>query len=141
MYEGPLSLQNQRIVFSARPDSLRNDLSLLAIANIEMDEQPRIDGENILPVLEGNTDRNGPIGFISPLPSRLQKYETVEEEQYALIGKQYKIISMDDGQSFQLYDLVPDIAETTDLSGTHTEIFAEMQNQLLTWIKSCKGEN
>ena len=115
--------------------------TLLAIADIEMDQQPQLDGENILPILESNANRKGPIGFIYPLPSRLQKHETIEEEQFTLIGERYKLISMDDGNSYQLYDLVSDIAETTDLSGTHPEIFAEMQNELLTWIKSCKGEN
>ena len=114
--------------------------TLLAVTNTKMDDQPLLDGENILPLLEGNIGRKGPIGFISPLPSRLRKHETVEEEQYALIDKQYKIISMDDGKSFQLYDLISDEAETTDLAGTQPEIFREMQNQLLTWISSCKEE-
>ncbi len=113
--------------------------TLLAITNTVMDQQPHLDGENILPVLQGLRDRKAPIGFISPLPSRLRKQETVEEEQYALVDRQYKIISMDDGISFQLYDLLADEGETTDISGKEPEIYKEMHNQLLTWIRSCKG--
>ncbi len=112
--------------------------TLLAITETLMDNQPSLDGENILPVLRGNGDRNAPIGFISPLPSRLRKQETVEDEQFALIDKQYKIISMDDGNSFQLYDLIADEGESTDLADEKPEIFKKMQKDLLTWIKSCK---
>jgi arylsulfatase A-like enzyme len=113
--------------------------TLLAITNTAMDQQLLLDGENIFPLIQGHGDRKDPIGFISPLPSRLRKQDTVEEEQFALVDRQYKIISMDDGISFQLYDLLADEGETTDISAEEPDIYKEMHNQLLTWIRSCKG--
>ncbi len=114
--------------------------TLLAITNTVMENQPPLDGENILPILEGKIDRRDPIGFISPLPSPLRKQETKEEEQFALIDRQYKIISMDDGLSFQLYDLIADEGETTDLAGEQPDVFNDMKDELLAWIRSCKED-
>jgi arylsulfatase A-like enzyme len=112
--------------------------TLMAVTETEMENQPMLDGENILPVLRGDVDRNAPIGFISPLPSRLKKQETTEDEQFALIDNQYKIISMDSGNSFQLYDLIADEGESMDLAEEKPEIYIKMQKELLTWINSCK---
>jgi len=114
--------------------------TLLAITNTEMEHQPPLDGENILPILEGKKDTRDPIGFLSPLPSPLRKQETQEEEQFALIDRQYKIISMDNGLSFQLYDLIADEGETTDLAREQAEVFKDMKGELLTWIRSCKED-
>ncbi len=112
--------------------------TLLAITKTEVEQQPELDGENILPVLNDKRNREAPIAFISPLPSRLKKHETMEEEQFALIDKQYKIISMDNGESYQLYDLINDEGEKTDLSAEEPEIYRSMQEHLLSWIESVK---
>jgi len=112
--------------------------TLLAVAETRMDNQPELDGENIFPALRNNVKRESPIGFISPLPSRLRKHETVEEEQFALIDEQYKIISMDDGNSFQLYDLIADEGESLDIADEMPDILKTMQRELLSWIQSCK---
>ena len=131
------------------PDALTIDVpvftsdfypTLLAITKTVLENQLPLDGEDIMPILKLDDDRKSPIGFISPLPSRLQKQETVEEEQFALIGRQYKIISMDDGRSFQLYDLLIDEGETTDIASEKPNTYNEMHHQLITWIGSCKGE-
>lgn len=114
--------------------------TLLAITNTVIQNQPPLDGENILPVLEGKADMRNPIGFLSPLPSPLRKQETVKEEQFALIDSRYKIISMDNGSSFQLYDLYLDEGETTDIALAQPAVFNEMKNKLLDWIKSCKED-
>jgi arylsulfatase A-like enzyme len=114
--------------------------TLLAITNTVIEEQPPLDGENILPILEGRLDTRPPIGFLSPLPSPKKKQETQMEEQLALIGRQYKIISMDNGLSYQLYDLIADEGETTDLANEHPDILKNMKDELLAWIKSCKED-
>jgi arylsulfatase A-like enzyme len=112
--------------------------TLLAVTNTVMENQPVLDGENILPILEGKADSRDPIGFLSPLPSPLRKQETRKEEQFALIDRQYKIISMDNGSSIQLYDLIADEGETTDIAGKHQGVFNDMKGELIAWIRSCK---
>ncbi len=113
--------------------------TLLAVTHTEMKNQLPLDGENILPVLEGKADSRSPIGFISPLPA-MRKQETREEEQYALVDQQYKLLSMDNGESYQLYDLMLDEGETTDLAGEKPAIFNKMKNSLLAFIRSCKED-
>lgn len=114
--------------------------TLLAATNTVIEKQPVLDGENILPLLEGKSDRRDPIGFISPLPSPLRKQETMVEEQFALVDRQYKIISMDNGATFQLYDLIADEGETTDIAKEHPGVFNEMKNILLSWIMECRDD-
>ena len=114
--------------------------TIMAITNTEMEHQPSLDGENILPILEGTEKKRSPIGFLSPLPSPLRKQETQADEQFALIGQQYKIISMDDGNSFQLFDLIADAGESTDLAMEHADVLNDMKDDLLAWVKSCKAQ-
>ncbi|MBE0667132.1 MAG: hypothetical protein IH593_05595, partial [Bacteroidales bacterium] len=115
--------------------------TLLAVTNTVMENQPPLDGENILPVLEGKNNRRGPIGFMSPLPSPLKKQETRVEEQFALVDRQYKIISVDDGITYQLYDLILDESETTDISHEHPDLYNDMKNVLLSWVRACRQDS
>ncbi|MCD6201003.1 MAG: sulfatase-like hydrolase/transferase [Bacteroidales bacterium] len=114
--------------------------TLLSVTHITMPGQLPLDGENVIPVIQDNKPRKKNIGFISPLPSRLKKQVTVNEEQMALEGRRYKLISMDNGRSFQLYDLTDDIDEIHDLSAEKPEIVESMKKELFEWIRSCKKE-
>ena len=49
---------------------------------------------------------------------------------------QYKLISVDDGDNYELYDLLNDPQEQQDISGSNPEIVSEMKKDLLTWIES-----
>ncbi|MBE0679805.1 MAG: sulfatase-like hydrolase/transferase [Bacteroidales bacterium] len=115
--------------------------TLLAVTNTVMENQPPLDGENILPLLEGKSDRRGPIGFMSPLPSPLRKQETRVEEQFALVDRQYKIISMDNGITYQLYNLITDEGETTDISNEQPDLFNDMKSKLLKWVRACRNDS
>ena len=77
--------------------------TLLKICDISMDDQPHIDGENVLPVLVNEREnRKKPIGFRSPLPNRLKKQEVQNAEQLAFIDNKYKIITVDNGNTYQI---------------------------------------
>ena len=53
-----------------------------------------------------------------------------------MVGNKYKLLSMDNGESFQLYDILHDQGETTDLSDKFPEIKSEMKKQLNDWSLS-----
>jgi len=114
--------------------------TLLAITNTEVEDQPTLDGENILPILEGRSDMRNPIGFLSPLASPLRKQETRVEEQLALVGERYKLISVDNGLSFQLYDLIADGDESTDIALEQSGVFNDMKQKLQAWVSSCRND-
>ena len=108
--------------------------TLLAMVNIENAENSAIDGENIFPVLLNGENRENPIAFLSPLPVRLKEQTTLDDEQLALIGQQYKLISIDNGITFQLYDLLEDVSESVDISGEYSEITDSMKTILMKWV-------
>jgi len=111
--------------------------TLLNLCDIQMKDQPHIDGEDVLSILtQEQKARKTPIGFRSPLPNRLKKQEVQDAEQLAFIGNQYKIITIDNGNTYQLYDLIKDVGETTDLSSEFPEIKQNLLNQLNSWSKS-----
>jgi len=115
--------------------------TILNYLGIEMYQQPQIDGEDVLGILkQTQKERKNPIGFRSPLPNRLKKQEVENEEQLAFIGSQYKLITVDNGNSYQLYDLKNDIAETKDLSEKLPKKKEELLNQLKKWSLSIDEE-
>lgn len=113
--------------------------TILAVLGIEMENQPVLDGLNIMPILKGETtERREPIAFQSPVQG--QGAETTSERQLALSDNRYKILSLDDGQSYELYDLLEDPSETCDIASQHPEIVGQMKEQLTAWCRSC-GES
>ena len=115
--------------------------TILNLLDIQMQDQPHLDGEDVLDILnEDQKGRKHPIGFRSPLPNRLKKQEVQEEEQLALIGNQYKLLTVDNSETYQLYDLTKDLDETIDLSKDLPEIKKELINQLKEWSNSIDEE-
>jgi len=114
--------------------------TLLAMANIVFDNNIIIDGENILPVLTERKKRKNPIPSLSPLPDRLKKQATSEDEQFALIGERYKLITVDNGNTYQLYDLIEDISETVDISGEYPDVTESMKTALTEWVDERRKE-
>ena len=92
-----------------------------------------LDGANILEMIQQDvTNRRDPIAFKS-------------NKQRAFTDNQYKIYSADDGGHYELYDLLNDPYETTDLAGSKPEIVLAMKTALEKWIdssgKSERGED
>lgn len=108
--------------------------TILDILRIEPPEQPKpVDGISLWPHLQGNmSKRPTPIGFESELH---------QKTQVALTDNRYKLISVDDEESFQLYDLIVDPSESRDVAEDHPDIFREMKHTLQTWRQSCAASN
>ena len=58
-----------------------------------------------------------------------------------LTDDRYKIISMDNGETYELYDLIEDPSETRDLAGEKPELVQNMKQKLELWIESCKNSD
>jgi len=54
------------------------------------------------------------------------------------VTQEYKLISNDSGESFELYNLLTDKEEKENVISKHTEIANQMKTDLLAWIESCK---
>jgi arylsulfatase A-like enzyme len=115
--------------------------TVMAMAGLGHQAGRTIDGENVLPVISRGISREGPIAFASPLPDRLRPAISQESEQFALIDGRYKLISMDNGVSYQLYDLDHDISESQDISSELKVISASMQRMLEDWIREVREDS
>ena len=108
--------------------------TILSLLNIQCSYQPRpLDGIDFLPLLtENKAGRPQPIAFKSVA-------------QRAYMDNQYKIYSQDDGQHYELYDLLNDPSETINIAMQKPELIKIMAYNLEEWIKSCrfseKGED
>jgi len=100
--------------------------TVMDVLGFEMEGQPKpIDGVSLLPVIEGKmSERPVPIGFESG-------------NRKSLTDNRYKLISTDGGSTFELYDLVVDPYERTDIASSHAEIVASMKATLAAWEASC----
>lgn len=117
--------------------------TLLHCAGVNAESQPLpIDGENILPLLDGTAkDRNAPIAFQSPAKiagdQNWQMNLEPDTRQLALIGDRFKLLSEDNGKTYALYDLLEDAAETADVAAAHPDVLQTMRAYLQEWIHSC----
>ena len=110
--------------------------TILAACGMDPDEKMPIDGQNILPNIMTNSNGKH-LFFQSPLPDRLKKSTSTGEEQFAMIDGNFKLISMDNEQSYQLYNLEKDKAESYDVSMDYPEKVQQMKIALEEWRKSC----
>ena len=87
-----------------------------------------LDGISLKPLLTAETAPR-----TKPLPFRFGT-------KAALIGPQYKIVTQNITQGpFELYDLVADPHETTDLSTTQPAVFDRLKKDLLAWNESVES--
>lgn len=102
--------------------------TIIDILDIEMPKHP-IDGTSIYSVLLGEkATREKPIGFIFP-----------EYEKISWVDHQYKLISTDHQENFELYDLLQDKSEQDDISESEPAIANSMKEELEAWLASVKS--
>jgi arylsulfatase A-like enzyme len=84
------------------------------------------DGVSLLPLIRNEMkERSRPIAFES-------------KKQISLTGNQFKLISMDAGKSYELYDLIADPGESKNLARDLPDQVSKMRAHLVKWRKSCK---
>ena len=111
--------------------------TLVNLASAQQKHRLPLDGIDVMDILEGATkERPAPIAFQSPM--RGEHWEAEEgKESMVVIDNRYKLASFDGGRSFQLYDLLEDVGETTDISSAKPLIVKKLKTTLKQWQKSC----
>lgn len=88
-----------------------------------------LDGISLVPLLEGDIQqRSKPIGFQS-------------RNQQSWVKDRYKLITVDAGKSWELFDMHNDPSESVDLSEQEESIVAVMKTELEAWLASCKASD
>ena len=86
----------------------------------------KLDGISIIPLLEGKElKRPTPIGFAS-------------KGQVAFNDVQYKYYQKKPGAQIELYDILKDPYEKTNIADQHPEVVAKFKKGFGTWYNSCK---
>ena len=96
-----------------------------------------LDGISLVPLLDGKMkERPQPLGFWH------HGEETLEEGPAAWLENRYKLFQQNSPRKVeQLYDLIADPHETTDVAAQHPEIVARMLAKLERWKKSVQRSN
>jgi len=102
--------------------------TLIALAGGTLPADRKLDGQNILPVLEAPETAEARTFFF-----QYQKYSAVRQ------GK-YKLLRTKPDQSFMLFDLEQDLGETTDLTDKHPEVAAQLKRAYETWERETTSE-
>ena len=100
--------------------------TIVDILRLDFPDDRPIDGVSLTSVLNGKENvREKPMGF-----------------QYggkiSWVTQEYKLISTDKGETFELYNLLNDPGELKNSIAENPELAEEMKADLLAWVESCK---
>lgn len=100
--------------------------TILDMLNIPYPDRP-LDGVSLWGALKDEQkERESPIGFIY-------------RDQLSWVAEKYKLISVDDGQNFELYDLKMDESERVNIIQDNPEIARKMKEDLDEWMRSVEN--
>lgn len=135
----PHELEGGRV--STQPMSVLDFLpTFAAITGAMMPKERPLDGENVLPLLQSESEnRRGPLFFDYPVREGSETWRPGASRQVAVIDGPWKLISFDSQKSFQLYDLVHDRAEKTDVAAENMGEVRRLQKSLATWTAEVKA--
>lgn len=100
--------------------------TIVDMLGIDYPDARPIDGISLKEMFEGkDKTREMPMGF---------QYKG----KMSWVTHEYKLISIDKGESFELYNLLKDKEEKHNIIAENKQLAAEMKSQLLAWVESCK---
>ena len=100
--------------------------TILDMLDITYPDNRPLDGISLKEVINGSQEkRDSPIGFWF-------------RQKRSWVTDQYKLISKDNGETFELYDLLADKEEQQNIIENHSELAENMKGELAEWIASCE---
>jgi arylsulfatase A-like enzyme len=112
--------------------------TILALAGARVAKQPFVDGEDIRAILAGTSGKRArPIFFHSPLKNENDPWARADAYQAAVQTARHKLLSLDSGQTWALYELLDDPKEEKDLAAAQGALVSELRGRLDKWRESC----
>lgn len=111
--------------------------SLLALTGSKGPKDAEYDGEDVLGTLLGRSreSRQAPIFFSRP-PDRKNYYGFENLPDLAVRAGKWKLLCDYDGSKPQLYDLLADAGESTNLVGKHPQVTGQLVRRATHWYKA-----
>ncbi len=133
MNEKVMGTRNKESVFSA----IDLTPSLLEFTGTASPENVNYDGENKLKTIlgESTSSRKAPLFYSRP-PDRKNYYGFENLPDLAMREGEWKLLCDYDGSRPELYDIIADPGESTNLAEANPEIVDSMVEQLLDWWNS-----
>ncbi len=111
--------------------------TIAAAVGVEPPKGRPLDRVNVLQILEGNIRaRSSPLVFRSVLRQNPVGWEAGEAKQSAVIDGRWKLVSVDDDKTFELYDLDQDPRETTNVAGRNPATVDRLKQILAARVSS-----
>lgn len=138
--EWPAGLKGGRVIETPMSTSDIYPTLLAATGFSYPKGQPDLDGINVMPQLSNESARReSPIAFQSPI--RGSNYAADRNQlQFALSDNRYKLFSADGGATWELYDLVNDPGEESNIASENAELVADLRLQLETWVEATRQD-
>jgi arylsulfatase A-like enzyme len=107
--------------------------TIVDVLDLDYPESRPVDGVSLADVLNGNkVERSKPIGFLF-------------QKKMSWVTQEYKLISTDGGEIFELYNLATDKEEKSNIAADNSELVDQMKSELFDWResvrKSAEGED
>lgn len=137
--EWPRGLPGGRVVTAPLVTS---DLypTLLALAGVRPERQPALDGRDVRALLAGErAERGEPVFFHAPLRNEGDPWAKPGTFQAAVQTDRRKLVTLDSGASWTLYDLAADPREERDLSAAEPELARSLRSALEAWRRGCEA--
>lgn len=111
--------------------------SLMAVAGVAPDASTNFDGEDLSAVLVGKStaSRTAPLFWRRP-PDRKSAYGAGPLSDLAVRDGEWKLLCEFDGGKPELYHLIVDRGERTNLAAKHPEVVARLTKAVLAWNES-----
>jgi arylsulfatase A-like enzyme len=104
--------------------------TILDALELTVTNQKPIDGISLMPLVTNasfNLPRGNPIGF------------RINDDR-SWVTQRHKLISKDGGSTYELYDLLADTNETTNIIASEPRVAARLQLELETWIAAISAD-
>lgn len=110
-------------------------LTFRAIAGLKIDESIPFDGENLESALSGKNSqgRKKPLFWMRP-PDR-PGYDGKNAPDLAIRKGKYKLLMDFDYTNVQLYDILSDESETTNLKDKYPKVAEDLRDDLMNWYE------
>jgi arylsulfatase A-like enzyme len=103
--------------------------TILSIVDINYPDNRPLDGVNLMPFIKTpEKTREKPIGF---------RFKT----KTSWVNHQYKLITNDNGATYELYDIINDAIEKNNIIASEPKLTAKMKAELQAWLKSVENSS
>ena len=110
----------------------------MALAGARAAQQPTLDGRDVRALLAGREEQRGaPIFFHSPLKNDNDPWARDDANQASVQTDRHKLLTLDSGRTWALYDIIDDPKEEKDLAATQGALVGEMRARWEQWRTAC----